>query len=223
LKSAGGGGVVEFGMNIQHPTSNIQRPMASPMRQLVGCSLLDVGCWMFLLFILSALPAFAQPANEPPKLVPAYGEISPTFWEVYGTLIIIGGFAFIAFVALVLWSMLKPKPTIALPPEVLAREALTKRLRQPENGKLLSEVSQILRRYIVASFELPAAELTTAEFCAVLATNAKVGAELAQVISNFLRECDARKFSPAAVATPFNAVEHACELVKRIQQETTKT
>jgi hypothetical protein len=201
-------------MNIQHPTSNIQRPMASPMRQLVGCSLLDVGCWMFLLFILSALPAFAQPAaNEPPKLVPAYGEIPPTFWEQHGTLIIIGGFAFIAFVALVLWSMLKPKPTIALPPEVLAREALTKRLRQPEDGKLLSEVSQILRRYICAAFALPAAELTTTEFCAVLTGNGKIGQELAQSISNFLRECDEQKFASSPVSAPFNAATRALELV----------
>ena len=34
-------------------------------------------------------------------------------------------------------------------------QALAKLLRQPEDGKLLSEVSQILRRYVIAAFELP--------------------------------------------------------------------
>jgi len=30
--------------NIQHPTSNAQR---GAFRQFIGCSMLDVGCWMF--------------------------------------------------------------------------------------------------------------------------------------------------------------------------------
>jgi hypothetical protein len=30
--------------NIQHPTPNTQRDMC---RQFIGCSMLDVGCWMF--------------------------------------------------------------------------------------------------------------------------------------------------------------------------------
>src|SRR5664279_257179 len=32
--------------NIQHPTSNAQRPKPAPM-EAIGCSMLDVGCWMF--------------------------------------------------------------------------------------------------------------------------------------------------------------------------------
>jgi hypothetical protein len=100
-----------------------------------------------------------------------------------------------------------------LPPEILAREALTKLLRQPEDGKILSEVSQILRRYVITAFELPAAELTTTEFCAALAASEKVGAELAQTISSFLRECDGRKFSPASEPAPLNAAERALELI----------
>ena len=75
-------------------------------------------------------------------------------------MILVVGMAVIALAVLILWKIFRPKPPVILPPEVLAREALTKLLRQPEDGKLLSEVSQILRRYVIAAFELPAAELT---------------------------------------------------------------
>src|SRR6266545_250581 len=40
--------------NIQHPTSNIQRPtktLRSRTRRPSGCSMLVVGCWMFLLLL----------------------------------------------------------------------------------------------------------------------------------------------------------------------------
>jgi flagellar biosynthetic protein FliP len=52
--------------NIQHPTSNIQSP-ANVRRGKIGCSMLDVGCWMFSLrraffifLIFGALSASAQ-------------------------------------------------------------------------------------------------------------------------------------------------------------------
>src|ERR1035437_8274501 len=44
-------------MNIQHPTSNAQHPIQR-REQVVGCSMLDVGCWMFSNF----KPAFAAAA-----------------------------------------------------------------------------------------------------------------------------------------------------------------
>ena len=64
---------------------------------------------------------------------------------------------------------------------------------------VLSEASQILRRYVAAAFAWPPAELTTAEFSAALAGDEKIGPELARTLSNFLRECDERKFAPAGV------------------------
>ncbi len=173
-----------------------------------------------MFFIFSALPLFAQPAtNEPPALVPAYGEIRPTFWEQHGMFVIIGSIALIILVALVLWKMLQPKPAVVPPPEVLARAALTKLLHQPEDGKLLSEVSQILRRYVSAAFALPAAELTTKEFCAAMEGQEQIGAELAQKISSFLHECDAKKFSPSAAATPINAANRALEFVSLAEKQ----
>lgn len=176
---------------------------------------------MFLVFIFSALPAFAQPAtNNPFALVPAYAELPPIFWEQHGTLLMISGGALIILAALVVWKMLQPKPAVVLPPEVLARAALAKLLRQKEDGKLLSDVSQILRRYVMTAFELPAAELTTAEFCAAIGANEKIGTEAAQAISSFFHECDAQKFSSSLTAAPLNAALRALEIVAQVEKET---
>jgi hypothetical protein len=164
---------------------------------------------------------FALPAadtNALPALAPAYGEIPPTFFEQHETLVIIGVLAFLILVSLTLWKIFQPKPAIILPPEIVAREALTKLLRQPEDGKLLSEVSQILLRYVIAAFNFSAAELTTAEFCAALAADKKIGAELAGFISSFLRECDERKFSTSPAAAPLNAAERALEILNLAEQ-----
>jgi hypothetical protein len=165
--------------------------------------------------ILFATPRlFGQAStNALPALAPPYGEIPPTLWERHGTMILVAGTAVIALAVLILWKIFRPKPPVILPPEVLAREALTKLLRQPEDGKLLSNVSQILRRYVIAAFELPAAELTTTEFCAALAASEKIGTEPAQAISDFLRACDERKFSTSPAAAPLNAATRALELV----------
>jgi hypothetical protein len=165
--------------------------------------------------ILFATPRlFGQAStNALPALAPPYGEIPPTLWERHGTVILVAGTAVIALAVLILWKIFRPKPPVILPPEVLAREALTKLLRQPEDGKLLSNVSQILRRYVIAAFELPAAELTTTEFCAALAASEKIGTEPAQAISDFLRACDERKFSTSPAAAPLNAATRALELV----------
>jgi len=167
-----------------------------------------------LLLAFSGLPLFAQAStNALPALAPPYGEIPPTFWERHGTMILVAGIGVIALTVLILWKLFQPKPPVILPPEVLAREALTKLLRQHEDGKLLSNVSQILRRYVIAAFELPAAELTTTEFCAALAASEKIGTELSGTISDFLRECDERKFSTSPATAPLNAATRALELV----------
>ena len=179
---------------------------------------------MFL--VLSALPVYGQPAtNMPPTLAPAYDRIPPTFWEQHGTVMFVGSFIFVALAALILWKLIQPKPSVILPPELVAREALAKLQGQPEDGKLLSEVSQILRRYFSTAFRLPATEMTTAEFCAELSTHEKIGAELAQMIASFLRVCDKDKFSPQIVAPPMNTIDRARELIsyseaRRIQPAT---
>jgi hypothetical protein len=141
--------------------------------------------------------------NALPPLAPAYPEIPPTFWEQHDTAVLLGGFIFLALAAIVLWMIFKSRPQRALPPELVARQALARLQGRPEDGKVLSEISQILRRYVAAAFAWSPAELTTAEFCVALAGNERIGVELARTISNFLRECDERKFSTAARSSAF--------------------
>lgn len=174
---------------------------------------------MFLLLAFAALPLCAQTGTgAPPALAPAYGEIPPTFWEQHGTAVLVAGSVFVLLAALMLWKALQPKPATIIPPEMVARKALTPLLHQPEDGMLLSSVSQILRRYLVATFELPSIESTTSEFCAALNSHEKVGAELAQHISSFLRACDVQKFSPANPVTSLDATRRALEFISSAEK-----
>ena len=139
------------------------------------------------------LATIAADTNALPLLAPAYGELAPTFWEQHQFTIIFAGFAFIALAGLFLCIWLRPKTPVVLPPDVLARQTLARLQLQPESGILLSEVSQCLRRYCSDTFNLPNQELTTAEFCAVIAGSPQIRAGLAERLSGFLRECDVRK------------------------------
>lgn len=171
---------------------------------------------MFLLFTFSA---FADSStNALPSLAPAYGQIPPTFWDQHGTAIIIGSLALLAVVSVVVWKLLQPKPPAVVPPEIVARLALNKLQKEPESGKVLSETSQILHRYVTTAFQLPTEELTTTEFYLALASNSQIPLELGENISRFLRECDERKFSPATNEAPMNAANHALELVAQSEK-----
>jgi hypothetical protein len=204
-------------MNIEHPTS---------LRcTIIRRSVFDVRCSMFVFaaILFTAPQLFAQTStNTLPALAPPYGEIPPTFLEQHETTIIVGSFTFLAFAFLFLRAMLRPETPVILPPEILARQALAKLQPQPETGKILSEVSQILRHYLIAAFELPAGELTTAEFCTALATHEKIGPALAKSISNFLHDCDRAKFSKSPAAAPLNAAIGALELVSCAEKRWTE-
>jgi hypothetical protein len=173
------------------------------------------------LFSIFALPVVvvAADTNGLPALIPAYGELPPTFWEQHQAAFIVAGFAIIAIGFLFLRMWLRPKTPVILSPLVLARQTLAGLQGQPEDGKVLSEVSQCLRRYFSDNFNLPNQELTTAEFCAVIGSSPQIRAELAENISSFLRECDVRKFSPAKSAQPINAASRAFELVALAEKQ----
>ena len=106
---------------------------------------------------------------------------------------------------------------MVVPPEVQARQALEPLRQQPEDGALLSRVSQILRHYVAAAFDLPPGELTTAEFCRAIAGHGRIGPELSAALSDFLRQCDQRKFAPPAPVPPFSAVAQALKLIDQAQ------
>ena len=166
------------------------------------------------IFFLLPAAAFAADTNALPELAPAYGELPASFWEQHQSAIIISGFAVLAVAVLSLLVMLRPKTRVVLSPEAVARQALAKLQPRPEDGKMLSETSQILRHYLCVAFGLSLAEMTTAEFSATLAANEKVGTAFAQMTSSFLQACDKEKFSPKTIAPPLNAVNRALELIE---------
>jgi hypothetical protein len=164
-----------------------------------------------LLLVCSALSALAQ--VELPKLQPPLGEIPPTFWEQYAVLVIVAAVLLVAVAALGVWLWLRPRPITPVLPEVAARRALEELQRRPEDGAGLSRVSQVLRRYVLAAFELPADETTTAEFCRLIASHERIGPELAEALASFLRDCDQRKFARSQPKAPFGASTRALELL----------
>ena len=166
---------------------------------------------------LSLSAASPTAPDDIPALRPPHAEIPPTFWEQYGLWVIVLGVLLLALVCAAAWFLTRPKPPVIVPPEVQARRVLEPLRRQPDDGALLSRVSQVLRHYVAAAFELPPGELTTAEFCRAIAGYAPIGPELSAALSGFLRLCDQDKFSPPAPVPPFGAVAQALKLIDQAQ------
>ena len=166
-----------------------------------------------LWLILVACQACGQGSNVLPQLAPPYAELPPTFWVQHGVVVLVLALMVILAVALIVWIKIQPEPVVITPPEVQAREALEALRPRTEDGAVLSQISQILRRYFSSAFDLPPAELTTTEFCLMLSRAEKVGGELSATVADFLRQCDERKFSTAPSDLPFGATVRALELV----------
>ena len=171
----------------------------------------------FLTLALPLLAATSTAADDIPPLRPPHAEIPPTFWEQHGLLVVSCGIILLALVCVAAWVLTRPKPPVVVPPEVQARQALEPLRQQPEDGKLLSRVSQIVRHYVAAAFNLPPGELTTAEFCSAVAGHASIGPDLSAALSEFLRLCDQDKFSPPASIPPLSAVDRALKLIGQSQ------
>jgi hypothetical protein len=116
------------------------------------------------------------------------------------------------------WFLTRRKAVPLPAPEMLARQVLAPLRRQPEEGALLSRVSQVLRHYLVAAFGLPPEELTSTEFCHLLRQSQGVGPELSAGVAEFLRRCDERKFAPAVPQPALGAVEQALEFVEAAER-----
>ncbi len=175
-----------------------------------------------LLFTLSAQSALAAATNSTdlppiPPLRPPHAELPPTFWEQHGLWVILLGVLVLLLLGTVIWFVLRSRPPVLVPPEVQARRALEPLRQKPEDGALLSQVSQVLRHYIAAAFNLPPQELTTTEFCRAVAADTRLGPELSTALADFLCQCDQRKFSPPAPAPPLSAVAHALKLIDQAQ------
>ena len=209
--------------NIQHSIFNIQCRRITRL-VLVGRWKLNVQCTMLLLAILffTALPSHGQTTlsetNAPLKLSPPYGELPPTIWEQRRTSCALAGLGLIALGAFGFWLFLRPKPKTIVPPEVEARGALEHLRRQPEDGVSLSRMSQVVRNYFIAAFQLSPGEFTTAEFSRELARCEKITPELSTAAAEFLRDCDARKFSTTTGSTKLDAANQALNLIDKAEQ-----
>jgi hypothetical protein len=160
----------------------------------------------------------SETTNAPLKLLPPLDELPPTFWEQNESAILFAGFGSIALVAFGLCFIFRSKPKTINSPEAQAREALENLRQQPEDGAVLSRVSQVVRNYFSAAFQLTPGELTTTEFILEISTNGKIAAELSTAAANLLRESDARKFSTSANSVKLDAVNRALALVEQAEQ-----
>lgn len=153
-------------------------------------------------------------SDDIPPLRPPRPELPPSLWERNGPAIIVLAVALIVLLGIVVWIMTRPKPEALVPPAVRARRELESLTNRPEDGAVLSRVSQELRHYVAAAFGLPPGEITTAEFCRVLIPLDKMGAPVSVPLTDFLRECDRRKFAPNAGGRhPLGAVSRALDFI----------
>ena len=179
-----------------------------------------MGAVIFVATIASSAALFAQTnaTNALLKLTPPYGELPPTFWEQNSTAISLAGLGGTALVAFGLGLLFRSKPKAIIPPEVLARETLQQLRAQPEDGAVLSRISQVTRHYFITGFQLAAGELTTTEFNRELMRSQKISSELSAAATEFLRDCDARKFSPTAGSEKMGAADRALSLIDQAEQ-----
>jgi hypothetical protein len=156
-------------------------------------------------------------AEQIPTLRPPHPDIPPTFWEQHSLAVLLSAVLFLALLGVGVWFLTRPKSSIPIPSDVQARRELEPLKQQPEDGLLLSRVSQILRRYVACAFALPPGERTTAEFCSAVTGHQQIGTELASALAAFLRRCDELKFSPLPPAPPLGAVEQALRLIEQAE------
>jgi hypothetical protein len=191
------------------------------MKKIFHC-LRRIGAAIFLVVAFCKTQLLAQTnsatTNAPLKLLPPLDEMPPTFWEQNAAVILFATIGVAALLAFFLWLAVRPKPKIMVSPEIQARAVLHQLSAQPEDGAMLSRVSQVVRNYFSAAFQCSPGELTTTEFCREISGNEKIGAELSAATANFLREADTRKFSQSASSEILDAANQALNLVAQAEQ-----
>ena len=201
------------------PLHLIPREVRADSRRLLrlGSSARSACVFLWLLFIASShARPFRKTADDIPDLAPPLPEILPTFWEQHGWMLWIAAlFLLLVITVTIAGIWLRPRKPPVLPATTAqTRAELTAMQGRAEDGAMLSQISQVLRRYLVTAFWLHPGETTTAEFCVALTANTKVGPELSGAVSEFLRACDERKFSPGVFAPPLDAARRALKLVE---------
>jgi hypothetical protein len=175
-----------------------------------------------IFYFLSAPTTLAQTnpelVDQIPPLRPPHAELPPGFWEKNGVWIAVAAavLLYIAFHAI--WFLRRQTGPASLPPEVEADEALKPFIGKLEDANAVSQVSRIVRRYFAAAFGLPQHELTTSEFSKTSQESEQLGSALAARVSQFLAECDHRKFALPNKGNPPWAVPEAKMLIELGEQ-----
>jgi hypothetical protein len=151
---------------------------------------------------------------EGPRLRPPRTELPPGFWEQHGWWVALLSALGLAVVALVVWFLSRPRREQVIPPATWARQVLEPLRSRPEDGALISHTTQVLRQYMAAAFVMPSDEMTTTEFCRLLAEREAVGPELCTAVSQFLRQCDEQKFAPSQSVSALGSVTQVLKLIE---------
>lgn len=158
-------------------------------------------------------------ADQIPPLHPPHVEIPPTFWDQYGAFVMLGCALAVVIVATIIGLLFRPKKPPILPlPAIQARHELEDLMRMPEEGNVLSQVSQIFRRYMATVLNLPPVEMTTSDFCGAISRDNPLGKDVSADITCFLKECDERKFAPPKPAPALEAVPKAIKLIDTVEE-----
>jgi len=147
------------------------------------------------------------------KLAPPREPI-PSFWqgqrwEIAGLL------AVIICCAIALKRLEKNKKTPSVPASAQALREL-EALRGRPQAELATETARVLRRFVLARFDLLPEEPTTAELSGALQRQGGVPRDVAGRVADFLRRCDALKFSPDATAPETDLLTEAFEIVDQV-------
>ena len=176
--------------------------------------------WCILAWLLAPEALFALSTNKapekPPALRPPAELLAPTWWEQQGGQVILAGLLGLAFLALLVWWLRRPSPTVPVAPEAAAKAALEALRGRAEDDALVAAVARHLRRYVQAVLRLSADEWTTDELLQVVRGNAQAGPELAQALGTILRECEARAFAPVAPPAQPALVDRALGVVAKL-------
>jgi hypothetical protein len=161
---------------------------------------------------VSVQAATNSATNDEFVLRPPYQEMPPTYWEQHGNAVILLSVLGVIVLGLLVCFLLRSRTKMLVPVEVHVRSELESLRQRPEDGRVLSAVSRGVQRYFAAAFDMPAGELTTAEFSRFASADEKIGKELASTTEAFLRRCDEMKFAPG-VPTELKAVDKAFGLI----------
>lgn len=146
------------------------------------------------------LPFLAQTASPTPEIRDIASPIYVLPWPLWVVYTVAG--AALVLLALVVWLIVhwlrnRPAPAPPTPKEIAMAELekARKQIHGTEPYAFSILVSDILRSYISAQFQLKATQQTSPEFLAAISEFAGFGATEKQLLADFLEKCDLIKFA----------------------------